>query len=78
MLLGAVTESGKMASRLQSSWSSTGGSTSLVVTDDGPSATSQGSPLTTGESEKDNGAFVTSWTKLLMSVKFQGKERPFK
>lgn len=60
MPFGVVSESGTVASWLQSSWSSAGGSTS-VVADNGSTAASQDSPLTAGKSEKDN-----AWTEHLL------------
>lgn len=50
MLFGAVSESGRSVSCVQSSWSPAGGGTSLLVADE--EAASQDSPLTAGKLRK--------------------------
>lgn len=54
VLFGGVSDSGTLASWLQSTWSSAGGITSPPVVDAAATATSQETPLTVDQAEKDN------------------------
>lgn len=54
VLFGVVSDSGTLASWLQSTWSSAGGITSLPVVDATATTASQDTPLTVDQSEKDN------------------------